>query len=120
MLAYKYTAISLLMMIALVDAHHSDFMMKALLHGASMGMMMRGPPRMIPIPIPFSMNMVRDLFSGFSANRKESNQNGFKRQFDGPNVVVVQHPSPEPKIIVINTSSNQGVQHCCQGSNKQW
>nr|XP_042911543.1 uncharacterized protein LOC107454070 isoform X2 [Parasteatoda tepidariorum] len=108
MLAYKYTAISLLMMIALVDAHHSDFMMKALLHGASMGMMMRGPPRMIPIPIPFSMNMVRDLFSGF------------KRQFDGPNVVVVQHPSPEPKIIVINTSSNQGVQHCCQGSNKQW
>ncbi|GFT46635.1 hypothetical protein NPIL_534541 [Nephila pilipes] len=78
-----------------VAGFHDHLLMKSLLHGAGMGMMMQQMrPRILPIPIPIPTG----LFAGF------------RRQFEQPQVIVVQAQKPREKIIIIGGGHNE---QCC-------
>ncbi|GBM12449.1 hypothetical protein AVEN_55287-1 [Araneus ventricosus] len=88
--------ICLTISISVTVAGYHHYMMKALFHGAGMGMMMQQMrPRILPIPIPIPTG----LFSGF------------RRQFEQPQVIVIQpQQKPRENIIVIG---GQNEQACC-------
>ncbi|GFY44909.1 hypothetical protein TNIN_152331 [Trichonephila inaurata madagascariensis] len=75
---------------------HDHYLMKSLLHGAGMGMMMQNMrPRILPIPIPIPTG----LFSGF------------RRQFEQPQVILVQAQKPRENIIIIGGGGQN--EQCC-------
>ncbi|XP_035211678.1 uncharacterized protein LOC118185869 [Stegodyphus dumicola] len=97
LLKAKVSLTCLLLLLTTVNELHGHFMMKAIMHGAAMGMMMR--PRFLPVPIPVPQGMISNVLSGIRNMYQEQQQQ----------IIVVQQPKrTQPKIIFI-----QAQNECC-------